>query len=174
MSATERRSIMPRPGYTKIHNLPVVPEDSPRYQTLEIRPVARRDLPKDFQENVQMAWDDYLIYNAMFDYDFATAIRPFSAHMWINEPKDGEVPGWREVAQKYAAQGLILECIWGIRHGMSFEMGSGQMVVPEEVQQFLLDTFGPRFLGWENGEQDWRVLRPVRLRVFRLDAPSPG
>ncbi len=145
---------LPRIRIAPIHNRPVVPEENPRFETLDPKPVARRDLPKDFQESVQMGWNDYLIYNMMFDYDFATAIRPFSACMWFNEPEDGEVPGWRDVARKYAEKGLILESIWGIRHGMPFRSGSGEMTVPEEVHQFLLETFGPRFWGWENGEQD--------------------
>jgi hypothetical protein len=74
--------------------------------------------------------------------------------MWFNQIEDGEQPGWRAIAKKYAEKGLILNSIWGIRHGMPFFNGTGHTVVPEDTHQFLLDVFGPRFLGWENGEQD--------------------
>jgi len=99
--------LLPKCNIAKIYNRSVVPEENPRYPAMNPKPVARRDLPKDFQENVQMGWNDYLIYNTMFDYDFATAIRPFSACMWFNGPNDGEIPGWRDVAKKYADKGLI-------------------------------------------------------------------
>ena len=154
-SATQpSTTALPRLTIRPIDSQPVTPEDSGRYKQVKPAPVARRDLPKDFQENVQMGWKDYLIYNAMFDYDFATAIRPFTAYMWVNRVQDGEQPGWRDIARKYAEKGLIINSIWGIRHGMEFSLGSGERVVPDDVQQFLLDTFGSRFLGWENGEQD--------------------
>ena len=156
-----------------IPNQPITPEDSPRYNQVEPKPVARRDLPKDFQESVQMGWNDYLIYNAMFDYDFATAIRPFTAWMWVNREQDGEKPGWREIAKKYAEKGLIINSIWGIRHGMNFALGSGQRVVPQDVQDFLMETFGPRFLGWENGEQDGEYLGQYIFGSFGWTPQSP-
>jgi len=148
------KSEFPRLKIRTVYNRPVIPEQSRRFEQIEPKPVARRDLPKDFQESVQMGWNDDLIYNAMFDYDFATAIRPGSMTMFANRPEDGEIAGWRDVARKYARQGLILNSIWGIRHGIPFALGTGEITVPEEMHQFLLDTFGPRFLGWENGEQD--------------------
>ena len=149
---------LPKFTIAGINNRPVVPEESERYSQTTPRPVARRDLPRDFNESMQMRWDDNLLHNCMFDYDFANAIRPFSAGMFSNRIEDAEVPGWREVAQKYAKEGLILNSIWGIRHGIEFALGTGEATVPDEVHQFLLDTFGERFLGWENGEQDAEYL----------------
>jgi hypothetical protein len=56
----------------------------------------RRDLPKDFQESVQMGWKDYLIYNTMFDYDFATAIRPArDIPTTISRANNSCEPNWR-------------------------------------------------------------------------------
>ncbi len=166
-------STLPELTLHPIPNKPITPEDSPRYNQVEPKPVARRDLPKDFQESVQMGWNDYLIYNAMFDYDFATAIRPFTAWMWVNRPQDGEEPGWREIAKKYAEKGLIINSIWGIRHGIPFNLGSGEMVVPDDVQEFLMETFGPRFLGWENGEQDGEYLGQYVFGSFNWPKQSP-
>lgn len=166
-------TVLPEVKLHPILNQPVTPEAGPRFDQIDPRPVARRDLPKDFQESVQMGWKDYLIYNAMFDYDFATAIRPFSAYMWVNRPEDGEQPGWREIAKKYADKGLILNSIWGIRHGMPFNLGSGERVVPDDVQQFLLDAFGPRFLGWENGEQDGEYVGQYVFGSYKWPKQSP-
>ena len=164
---------LPKLRLQSIPNKPITPEDSPRFHQVEPRPVARRDLPKDFQESVQMGWKDYLIYNAMFDYDFATAIRPFTAYMWVNRVQDGEEPGWRDIARKYAEKGLIINSIWGIRHGIPFNLGSGERVVPDDVQQFLLDTFGERFLGWENGEQDGEYLGQYVFGSYGWPKQSP-
>ncbi len=156
-----------------IYNKQVVPEQSERYKNLNPKPVARRDLPKDFQESVQMGFNDYLLYNVMFDYDFATAIRPSSIHIFEDRPEDGEVCGWRDVAKKYAEKGLIINSIWGIRHGIPFARGSGEMVVPEDVHKFLLDTFGVRFLGYENGEQDGEYIAQYVFGSFGYPPQSP-
>ncbi len=155
-----------------IPNKAIVPEEGERYEQLDPKPVARRDLPKDFQESVQMGWKDYLIHNTMFDYDFATAIRPFSAYMWSDQIED-EQPGWRAIAKKYAEKGLILNSIWGIRHGMDFFNGTGEAVVPEETHRFLLDIFGPRFLGWENGEQDGEYCAQYVFGSYEWPEQSP-
>jgi hypothetical protein len=56
---------LPELNLQPLPNRPIVPEESERYEQLDPKPVARRDLPKDFQESVQMGWKDYLIHNTM-------------------------------------------------------------------------------------------------------------
>jgi hypothetical protein len=161
-----------KPG--RIPNRRVTPEESPRYKTLDPKPVARRDLPRDFLESHLIGWNDYMIHNAMYDHDFCTAVKAGTWNMFVNRLEDGEKPGWREVAKKYADQGLVLNAVCGIRHGMEFAYGTGGAVVPEDLHNFLLETFGARFLGWENGEQDAEYLAQYVYGSFGWEKQSPG
>lgn len=139
-----------------IHNYPVVPEESPRHRGSERPPVTRGDLGADFRNAMQFClcdWRTDPIYRqALVDARLGSVM---SAFQWYSNfvEREGRADlskpgtaraGWEEAAQRHADMGLF---IWTIN-------SMADTIVPKDIFDSLCRIFGPRFLGFDEGEWD--------------------
>jgi hypothetical protein len=147
---------------------PVNPEQYPGFADRAVKPVTRADLDHQFQTVAMRAFgydrspaepphqfritsikEALDLYTR--DYDFGRVIWPFWSFLFAEN--------WREAIDELATRKLYLFDIWGYVPGGRFEeYGWSQYQVPDEVHQYILHKLGPRFLGYDNGEQDGRYI----------------
>jgi len=147
---------------------PVNPEQYPGFAERPVKPVTRADLDHQFQTvamrgfgydrspaepphqfrivNIKETLDLYTR-----DYDFGRVIWPFWSFLFAEN--------WREAIDELAARKLYLFDIWGYCPSGRFDRYEwSEYQVPDEVHQYILRKLGPRFLGYDNGEQDGRCI----------------
>ncbi|UCH34499.1 MAG: hypothetical protein JSV65_18555, partial [Armatimonadota bacterium] len=147
---------------------PVDPEEYPGFAERAVRPVTRADLDNEFHTvalrgfgadrspaepphqfrlvNIEQTLDLYTK-----DYDFGRVIWPFWTFLFAEN--------WREAIDEMAARKLYLFDIWGYcPSGRVDQYGWSEYQVPNEVHQYIVQAMGPRFLGYDNGEQDGRYI----------------
>jgi hypothetical protein len=147
---------------------PVRPEQYPGFAGRKIKPTTREDLDNEFHTvamrgfaydkspsepphkfrviDFQQALDSYTI-----DRDFGRVIWPMWPFLFAEN--------WREVIDELAKRKLYLFDIWAYCPSGPFERFEwSEYQVPDDVHKYILDKLGPRFLGYDNGEQDGRYI----------------
>ena len=147
---------------------PVEPEKYPGFAERATKPVTRGDLDNEFHTvamrgfaldkdaaqpphefkviDLKKSLDEYTV-----DHDFGRIIWPFWTFLFAQN--------WREVIDELARRKLYLFDIWGYCPSGAFEQyGWSEYIVPDEVHHYIIDKLGPRFLGYDNGEQDGRYI----------------
>jgi len=85
------------------------------------------------------------------DYDFGRVMWPFWTFLFAEN--------WREAIDEMAARKLYLFDIWGYcPSGPAERYGWSEYRIPDETHRYILEKMGPRFLGYDNGEQDGRYI----------------
>lgn len=147
---------------------PVRPEKYPGFVERAIKPVTRGDLDNEFHTVAMRGFafdknpaepphrfrviklgeslDEYTV-----SHDFGRVIWPFWTFLFAEN--------WREVIDELARRKLYLFDIWGYCPSGPFaEYGWSEYRVPDEVHEYITTKLGPRFLGYDNGEQDGRYI----------------
>jgi len=78
-------------------------------------------------------------------------------------------PNFRDVVDTVAARGLWIFDIWGYRPEGDYDRADDHLAPIEagpvaDVHGYLQQRLGPKFLGWDNGEQDGRYIGSYALR----------
>lgn len=147
---------------------PVNPEEYPGFAERPVKPVTRADLDNQFQTTAMRAFNldrapqapphEFRITDIKEtldlytrDYDFGRAIWPNWVFLFAEN--------WREAIDEMAARELYLFDVWNYCPSGPFErFGCSEYRVPDDVHHYLLQQMGPRFLGYDNGEQDGRYI----------------
>ena len=159
---------------------PVNPEEYPGFSRLRVKPVTRKDLDGEFH-TVAMRGFSYDRSPALpphqhrvidisksldlytKDYDFGRVIWPMWQFLFAEN--------WREVIDELASRKLYLFDVWGYCPSGTFERFEwSEYRVPDEVHQYIVKKLGPRFLGYDNGEQDGRYIGGYA----KLVCPAPA
>jgi hypothetical protein len=183
MSDQALRSIQDRhsgPSLPRVWVRPVQPEEYPGFAARAIKPVTRRDLDNQF----------HTVALRGFGYDRSPTEPPHrfkvvgireTLDLWTRDYDFGRVvwpmwsflfaENWREVIDELAARKLYLFDIWAYCPSGPFERFEwSEYRVPDETHRYILEKLGPRFLGYDNGEQDGRYIGGYA----KLVCPAPA
>lgn len=162
---------------------PVEPEEYPGFEERRVKPVTRADLDQQFHTvalrgfsydrspaepphkfrvvNLKETLDLYTV-----EYDFGRVVWPMWPFLFAEN--------WREVIDELFARRLYLFDIWAYCPSGVFERFEwSEYRVPDEVHQYILRKMGPRFLGYDNGEQDGRYIGGYAKSVCPAPATRP-
>ncbi|MAE62705.1 MAG: hypothetical protein CMJ18_00410 [Phycisphaeraceae bacterium] len=154
-----------------IYNLPVIPEDGDHYRACTHKPLTRAEMKCDFRNALFMKHpDSQACWEAILRYDLASAVYFYSRH-WIRETDGTEQEGWRHNLRRLADAGVYIFHV-----GMHW-YGQEQS---RACFDFLLDTFGARFIGLKaDSEADggytggWSWTGPWAEQLGTGATPSP-
>ena len=159
---------------------PVNPEDYPGFADRSVKPITRRDLDNQFHTTAFRAFaldgspseppHRYRIINLTETLDLWTKTYNFGRVLWPHWTFLF-AENWREAVDEIAARGLYLFDIWGYCPSGPFERFEwSEYRIPDETHRYLLEKLGPRFLGYDNGEQDGRFIGGYA----KLVCPAPA
>jgi len=159
---------------------PVNPEEYPGFVERPVKPVTRKDLDNQFHttalrgfstdrspaeppHNFRLSGVKETLDLYTKDYDFGRVIWPFWTFLFADN--------WQEAIEEMAARRLYLFDIWGYcPSGPPEKFGWSEYQVPAHVHDYILQEMGPRFLGYDNGEQDGRYIGGYA----KLVCPAPA
>lgn len=154
---------LPRVCVATVH-----PEAYPGFAARPVKPVTRRDLDNQFHTVALRGFGfdrapvpppgKYRIvdFKAALDlwtkdYDFGRVVWPMWQFLFAEN--------WRDLIDELAARKLFLFDIWGYCPSGPFaNFEWSEYRVLEETHRYILEKLGPRFLGYDNGEQDGRYI----------------
>ncbi len=159
---------------------PVNPEDYPGFGERKTKPVTRKDLDHQFHTTAlrYFSYDrppsqpphSYRLVGVRETLDLYTKIYDFGRVVWPMWPFLF-AQNWKEAIDELAARKLYLFDIWAYCPSGPFERFEwSEYRVTDEMHRYILDKLGPRFLGYDNGEQDGRYIGGYA----RLVCPAPA
>ena len=150
-----------------IYNHPTLPESSPRHQGGKVQPVTRRDLGTDFRAYMKFETNDWrssVMFDAVKETDLATVtMLQWYGNIEIREARQDPsragqtVPGWEEAARKHAARGFYV-----------YFNSMAKSQIARAPFEKVLEIFGPRFIGFNEGEWDAAYLGMVANGTLAL------
>jgi hypothetical protein len=158
---------------------PVNPEEYPGFAARRARPITRADLGDRF----------HTVGLRGFEFDRPPAPPPESFRivrlketldLWTRSYDFGDIvwpmwpcfyaENWRELVDELAARELYLFDIWAYcPSGLLEKYEWSEYQASDELHAALLEKLGPRFLGYDNGEQDGRYIGNYAKQV----CPAP-
>ncbi|MCC6443255.1 MAG: hypothetical protein IT210_07340 [Armatimonadetes bacterium] len=159
---------------------PVTPEEYPDFTRRRARPVTRGDLDNQYHTVALRGFSydrspsepphRYRLINIgetldlwTRDYDFGRVIWPMWPFLFAEN--------WKEAIDEMAARNLYLFDIWAYCPSGPFERFEwSEYRVSDEMHRYILEKLGPRFLGYDNGEQDGRYIGAYA----RMVCPAPA
>ena len=159
---------------------PVDPEDYPDFHGRTARPVTRQHLDNQFHTTALRCFEydrppgrpphRYRLKNIPEVLDLYTKEYGFGRVVWPMWPFLF-ADNWKEAIDEIAERGLYLFDIWAYCPSGPFERHEwSEYRVPDEKHRYILEKLGPRFLGYDNGEQDGRYIGGYAKRV----CPAPA
>ncbi len=148
-----------------VWNRPVNPAIHPVAQIRTVPPVTREDLGHRFHTSAFKGFrlepdtpDGRRIVGYQEDLDLYTRVYDFGDVLWPACPFVF-ANNFREVIDEIAQRGLYVFDIWAYcPTGTEEAMSWSEYRAPEEAHEYMLAKLGPRFVGWDNGEQDGRFV----------------
>ncbi len=145
----------------KIYPHPVNPQDYPAYHIRFAKAVTREDLDNriGFTTLRIFTIQDNKLVDFQRDLDIYTLEHELGQIIWPVYPTLF-AENFGELVEEIAARGLWLYDFWGYVPGSQPAPGSiwGEYSPPAEAYRCLKEKLGPRFMGFNNGEQDGRYM----------------
>ena len=152
-------------GLIPVWNQQVDPANDPRFSSRQVRPVTRNDFENRFQTTALR----HLTGDYRKNLDIYTRVYDFGDVVWPNLKFVG-ADNFQEIVDEVARRDLYIFDIWGyVPMGDPNSLEWGEFSPATDKHQYLLDTLGPKFLGWSNGEQDGRFVGNYALTI----CPAP-
>lgn len=159
---------------------PVNPQEYPGFAERPVKPVTRADLDHQFHTVALRGFGydrapvappaAYRLTDVEETLDLWTRVYDFGRVVWPMWPFLF-AENWREAVDALAARKLYLFDIWAYCPSGPFERFEwSEYRVPDETHRYLVEKLGPRFLGYDNGEQDGRYIGGYA----RLVCPAPA
>jgi len=161
------------------YNQRVDPSRDPRFNSRQIKPVTWEDLENSFHatslrnftlgkvNNIsELSCKKIICFRE--DIDLYTRIYKFGRILLL---RDYFIfaQNYENVIDEIAGRRLYIN-IWGYVPDRAPEDSVwAEYEVPDKIHQYLLEKIGPKFLGWENGEQDGRYV----FEYAHLFCPAP-
>ena len=164
----------------RIYVHPVNPEEYPGFAGRAVKPVTRKDLDNQFHTVALRGFGTdkspaepphkYRLIDVektldlwTKDYDFGRIIWPMWPFLFAEN--------WRDAIDEMAARKLYLFDIWAYCPSGPFERYEwSEYQVTDEMHRYILQKLGPRFIGYDNGEQDGRYIGGYA----KLACPAPA
>jgi len=158
----------------------VNPEGYPGFSRRKVKPVTRKDLDHQFHTTAlrYFSYDrppsqpshSYRLVNVRESLDVYTKAYDFGRVIWPMWPFLF-AENWKEAIDELAARRLYLFDIWAYCPSGPFERFEwSEYRVTDEMHRYILNKLGPRFLGYDNGEQDGRFIGGYA----KLVCPAPA
>lgn len=176
----EERPVVPDTVLPQVWVRPVRPEEYPDFAARRARPVTRGDLDDSFHTVALRGFEydrspvappeTYRLVRLSETLDLWTKTHDFGRVVWPMWPFL-YAQNWREAIDELAARQLFLFDIWAYCPSGPLERFEwSEYRASDEVHRYLLDKLGPRFLGYDNGEQDGRYIGGYA----KLVCPAPA
>ncbi|MBM3495806.1 MAG: hypothetical protein FJX72_16000, partial [Armatimonadetes bacterium] len=147
---------------------PVQPEEYPGFAERRARPITRGDLDNEFHTVGLRGFefdrppvappDKFRIVRIKETLDLWTKTYDFGRIVWPMWPFL-YAENWRDAIDEIAARGLYVFDIWAYCPSGTLERYEwSEYRATDEVHRYLIEKLGPRFLGYDNGEQDGRYI----------------
>lgn len=153
-----------QPGMNKhlsIYNYPVNPEEYPDYFRRCVKAVTREDLKNKIQFSTLRVFTiskDNKLINFKEDLDLYTEELKLGNVIWPLY-RTLFADNFSELVDEIERCGLYLFDFWGYVPGCSTDKSIWGEYVPEpDKVNYMKEHLGPRFLGFDNGEQDGRYI----------------
>jgi hypothetical protein len=157
---------------------PVEPESYPGFAERAVKPVTRADLDNQFHTTAMRYFrhdrppntEGYRLVGIGETLDLYTKEHDFGRVIWpMWQFLFAE--NWKEAIDEIAKRGLYLYDIWAYCPSGPFEKFEwSEYRVPDEKHRYIMEKLGPRFLGYDNGEQDGRYVGGYARRL----CPAPA
>ncbi len=146
----------------------VRPEEYPGFAVRRATPNTRGDLDDTFHTVALRGFEydrspvappeTFRLVSVAETLDLWTKTHPFGRVIWPMWPFL-YAENWREAIDEIAARDLFLFDIWAYcRSGLLERLVWSEYQASDEVHRYLIEKLGPRFLGYDNGEQDGRYI----------------
>ena len=147
-------------GIIKVWNRRVNPSTDPMALSRKVRPVTREDLDNKFQTTGMRAFrtpdhEANMAVNYKEDLDLYTRIYELGDLLWIYIHSGLILDNSKEVVDEIARRKLYLFDIWGV----DTPSHSDPLSPAPEMNRYMQEKLGKRFLGWDNGERDGQWVR---------------